>query len=242
MTQFREFPNQLTLALPKQEKLNKPVIQFLERYGFKVERQGDVGQLRDRTRTIPSIRLEFIRAADGLLLLERGVVDMAIIGSDVVAENTMGIKPLYATPDKMKDLDIAVCKLQIAVPESAAEKYKTPADLEGLRIATSFPKLLDQWLQDNDVTPSEILVREGGVEASIRMGLADVVADLVDTGATLRQNNLVPVFDVARTSAVLYARTGRDCLTNLLTSELTRRFKQEPVGAFRTMCEPRMVA
>ncbi|MEK7802642.1 MAG: hypothetical protein AAB276_09330 [Pseudomonadota bacterium] len=141
MTPFKEFPNQLTLALPKQDKLNQPIIQFLERYRFKVERQGDGGMLHDTTRTIPRLRLAFVRAAEGLLLLERGVVDMAIISSDMAAE-------------------------------------------------------------------------------------------------------LVPVFDfnIAETSATLYARPDCNFMKNLLTAEFARRFKQEPIGAPQTLCTPKMVA
>lgn len=220
------FPGSLALAIPKQEKLKAPIIDYLNTQGFELIEKGETGVLIDTRRNIPNIRVEFVRAVDALLLMERKVVDLAIIGSDVSNENTCGNSPAFEKPEIKLDLGLARCRFVLAVPDKSLEKFKSPADVNGLRIATSYPNLLGTWLKQNNLGASEILVREGGVESSIRMGLADVVADLVDTGTTLRKNKLSPAFQIASTSAVCYARRDRDYLTSMLVNEFIREIRR----------------
>jgi len=223
--------NGLTLALPKQEKLKNPIIVYLKSKGFMLAEDGETGVLVDTNGNIPKIRVEFVRAADALLLMERKVVDLAIIGSDVATENTCGKDPAFEKPDMKLDLGIAGCTFDLAVPDELLQNFKSPADVNGLRIATSYPNILEEWLKKNNIEASEIFVREGGVESSIRMGLADVVADLVDTGGTLRKNKLTSAYRIASTSAVCYARKNMDVLTSMLTNEfiLQLRKNRSPV-------------
>lgn len=220
---------QLTIALPKQEKLAGPIAGILERAGFEVTKQDDTGNLIDIDRRLPDLKVEFVRAADALLLLEQGVADLAVIGSDVVAENAGGDEPRYKRPDMVCDFGIAACRFSIAVPAAEVDKYKTPEDLNGLKIATSYPNILGEWLAKNGVIPSGVLLREGGVESSIRQGLADVAADLVDTGGTLRRNNLKERFEIMSTSARLYARPGlrADENASLVVQQLLRRLQSQ---------------
>lgn len=219
--------NDLTLALPKQEKLKGPIIRFLNEKGFNIEESGETGVMIDTRGNLPDIRVEFVRAADALLLMEKKVVDFAIIGSDIANENTSGDNPAFEKPVKKLDLGIAACTFDLAVPNKNLKDFKSPADVNGLRIATSYPNLLKEWLKENKIEASEILVREGGVESSIRLGLVDVVADLVDTGKTLRQNNLTSAFQIAQTSAVCYMRKDADVLTNMKVREVIRELKKE---------------
>lgn len=226
------FPSSLTLAIPKQEKLKKPIIEYLKEKGFQLTDNGETGVLTDARRNIPNIRVEFVRAADALLLMQEKVVDLAIIGSDVANENTCGDNPAFEKPNMALDLDIASCTFDLAVPDADIEKFKSPAAVNGLRIATSYPNLLKEWLKQNNIEASKILVREGGVESSIRMGLVDVVADLVDTGDTLRANKLTSAFQIARTSAVCYAPKENDVLPSMLAREFVRELRQRQVSPF----------
>ncbi len=220
-------PSSLSLAIPKQEKLKTPITAYLNSKGFILNDDGETGVLIDTKRNIPNIRVEFVRAADALLLMERKIVDLAIIGSDVANENTSPINPAFEKPEMKLDLGIAGCTFDLAVPDQLLQNFKSPADVNGLRIATSYPNLLKEWLQKNNIEAAEILVREGGVESSIRMGLADVVADLVDTGSTLRKNKLSSAFQIALTSAVCYARKDSDVLTSMLVREFIRELKSK---------------
>ena len=221
------YPKSLTLALPKQEKLKTPIIELLNEKGFALESDGETGLIVDTRGNIPDIRVEFVRAADALLLMEKKVVDFAIIGSDIANENTSGENPAFEKPQMKFDLGIAGCTFDLAVPDKNLQNFKTPQDVNGLRIATSYPNLLKAWLRENKIEAAEILVREGGVESSIRMGLVDVVADLVDTGKTLRKNSLTSAFQIAQTSAVCYIRKDADVLTNMLVDEVVRELKKK---------------
>lgn len=219
-------PSSLTLAIAKQDRLKASIIKYLNSKGFALEENDDTGVLIDTKRNIPNIRVEFVRATDALLLMEKGVVDLAMIGSDIATENTSGDNPAFQKLDMKFDLRVAGCSFELAVPDDAIQNFKTPADVNGLRIATSYPNLLKAWLQENKIEAAEILVRAGGVESSIRMGLVDVVADLVDTGSTLRKNNLTSAFQITRTSAACYAGQGeRSVLTSMLLNEFVREIK-----------------
>lgn len=213
----------LKIAIPKQDKMKAPALSYLSIRGFNLlNDDGETAILSGRKWSIPNISVEFIRASDALLLLQEKVVDLAIIGSDVVDEKTSGLNPQLQKPYTKLDLEIAQCGFQIAVSNIIKEKIKTPSDLNGLRIITSYPNLLQAWLTKNGVTPSKIITREGGGESSIRQGIADVVADLVDTGGTLRKNNLTAVFDVTRTSAKIYSPQSSNFMSELLANEFLR--------------------
>lgn len=223
------YPKSLTLALPKQQKLKVPIIELFNEKGFVIESDsdGETGLIKDTKGNIPDIRVEFVRARDALLLMEKKVVDFAIIGSDVANENTCGDNPAFEKPDMKWDLGIAECTFDLAVPNEKLPNFKTPQDVNGLIIATSYPNQLKEWLKEKNVEAAEIVEREGGVESSIRMGLADVVADLVDTGKTLRKNGLTSAFRIAKTSAACYIRKDADVLTNMLVDEVVRELKSK---------------
>lgn len=227
----KTFESRLTIGIPKQEKLKDPILNFIKSKGFKIEEDGETGIISDLRGNIPAIRIEFVRAADALLLMDEDAIDFAIIGSDVMLENTIGDNPRFQTPTEKLDLRISGCKFQLAVPDQSVAEFKTPQDLNGLRIATSYPNILSAWLKENNVEPAGILVREGGVESCIRLGLVDVVADLVDTGGTLRKNKLTPVFQIARTSAVCYASANRDTMTDILINEFMRNLGADDYAA-----------
>jgi ATP phosphoribosyltransferase len=216
----------LSIAIPKQEKLKLPVLNYLATKGFVLTGDSETGILSDSRNDIPNIRVEFVRAADALLLLQEKIADLAVIGSDVVDENTIGPNPRFKKVNERMDLEIGQCRFQLAVPNQRLNRFKTPTDLNGLRIATSYPNLLQDWLDKNKVTPSQIICREGGVESSVRLGMADVVADLVDTGRTLKKNNLTAIFDIARTSAKIYAPTSADYMSQLLADEFLRYLRE----------------
>src|SRR5690606_5625703 len=92
------------------------------------------------------------------------------------------------------------CRLDIAVPDGV--EWSGPAQLSGLRIATSYPALLRQWLEAQGIDAG-VVTLSGSVEIAPRLGQADAVCDLVSSGATLAANRLVPVMTLLRSQAVL---------------------------------------
>ncbi len=225
----------LTIAIAKQDKIKGEIVDYLASKGFVLGEEDGLDVLKDSNGNIPNIRVEFVRAADALFLMQRKVVDLAMIGSDVATEYTTGENPAFEKPEMKLDLDVAGCTFELAVPINRVKEFKTPKDIDGLRIATANPTLLKSWLAQNNISASEIVERQGDVESSVRQGLADVVADLVSTGGTLARNNLKRTFLITSTSAVCYARPNSDVLTTMLANEFLRNLRAAPMDALPTV-------
>jgi ATP phosphoribosyltransferase len=133
-----------------------------------------------------------------------GILDAGITGKDFVAEK--GVEP-----NCLLDLNYGASRLCVAVPE--AGPAKSIADLKGARIATSFPNITRRHFSGNP-----LVELEGAVEISIKLGIADAIVDLVETGTTLKQAGLriidKPLFE---SRAALYAHPGREAQEEVLT-------------------------
>ena len=103
---------------------------------------------------------------------------------------------------QLRKLTFGGCHLSLAVPENS--QIKSAADLDGRRIATSYPQVLGNWLEEQGVK-AEIVVLSGAVEIAPRLGRADLICDLVSTGSTLAANDLEEVEVVLQSQAVLVA-------------------------------------
>jgi ATP phosphoribosyltransferase len=141
-----------------------------------------------------------VRAADVPEYVQDGVVDCGVTGADLVAESG-------AEVDTLLRLGFGACTLEGAVPtESEAE---TLADLDGLRVATVYPRLAESLLAERDIAVELVRVT-GSVEVAPRLGLADAIVDLVSSGSTLRTNGLRSLGVLLASEAVLVARDGDD--------------------------------
>lgn len=212
-----------SIALSKQEKMKDAFAVLFEQRDLALETlDADNGTLLDRSNSMKPIPVEFARARDSLLLLRRGIVRAAILGSDIV-EEYQAKQGENKTPISLRQkFDVAACRICIAAPAALADRYRNdPKSLNGLRFATSYPETLKRWLADRKIVPSEIVMLDGGVESSIRRGLADVVMDIVQTGAALKRNNLEIVTTVKNCSAGLYTVSDQP-MTDSLTSLIFR--------------------
>ena len=130
-----------------------------------------------------------------------GVVDIGIVGQNVLEEVALGrdteIDSLYKV---LQVLPFGGCRLSLALPKS--NDYKGVNDFEGLRVATSFPNLLNRYLTEKGINFNSSLLT-GSVEVAPRAGLADAVCDLVSSGATLDANGLKEVEVIFRSKACL---------------------------------------
>ncbi|MNT19661.1 ATP phosphoribosyltransferase [compost metagenome] len=125
-----------------------------------------------------------------------GVCDLGIVGENVLEEGRNG----GPNAEVVMPLGFGRCTLKIAVPPSL--DYTGPQSLDGLRIATSYPKILRRFLNDRDVR-ADIVTMRGAVEVAPRLKLASAICDLVSTGATLEANGLTPKETVLDSQAVL---------------------------------------
>lgn len=182
--------SKLKIAIQKSGRLNEDSLKILKECGISVSNGLD--QLKA---TVPNFPMEimFLRNSDIPQYLIDGVVDIAIIGENVLAEKGNGIKIL-------EKLNFSKCKVSIAVPKTFI--YRSVKDLEGKKIATSYPNTLNKYLSDKGVT-AELHQISGSVEIAPNIGLADAICDIVSSGSTLFKNNLKEVEVMARSEAVL---------------------------------------
>lgn len=182
----------LRIALQREGRLSAFSVELLRGMGLEFETYKR--RLMSRCRNF-DIDLLFLRDDDIPEYVQDGVVDLGIVGSNLVRE-------CAADVDTLEPLGFGYCTLQIAVPEASG--IRDIAALRGLRIATTYPKLCAQFLQTHDVT-ADIIPITGSVEITPSLDVADAICDLVSTGSTLEMHNLVPIATVMESEAVLIA-------------------------------------
>ena len=148
------------------------------------------------------VDLLLVRDDDIPGLLADGVCDYGIVGRNVLEEFSAERAGGGQAPasKEIRPLGFGGCRLDIAVPD--AWTWEGPRQLQGRRIATSYPGLLAKWLAEQQVEAG-IVMLSGSVEIAPRLGQADVICDLVSSGATLAANQLKPVDTIMRSEAVL---------------------------------------
>ncbi len=135
----------------------------------------------------------FVRYGDIPEYVASGVADFGIVGQNILYEDRFNV-------GVVKQLGFGECRLIVAAPKRSS--IKTVADLEGERIATSYPNSLRKFLKKERLGATIIKIR-GGVEAAPAIGLADAVCDLTQTGKTLDANGLKIIATVLESQAVL---------------------------------------
>ena len=185
----------LRLALQKKGRLAQESIRLLQQCGLQFRIKDNA--LLTHVENFP-VDLLFVRDDDIPTLVFDGLCDGGILGENVLFEAALRTKKVsYKT---ILTLDSCYCRLAIAVPE--AFDYQGPGSLEGKRIATSYPYLLQQYLDQHQIR-AELLLLSGSVEVAPRMGMADAICDLVSSGQTLEENKLVAVDTVLESRATL---------------------------------------
>lgn len=191
--------DRLRLALQKSGRLSTDSLELLSRCGIKVKTPKE--KLMLHAENFP-VDVLFVRDDDIPQLVMDGVCDLGIVGTNVLEESalerrTAGNGHAYSVERK---LDFGGCRLALALPEDRA--YRGVADLEGLRIATSYPQLTRRFLEQKNVK-AEVVGLSGSVEIAPRLGLAEAICDLVATGSTLEANQLRAVETIFLSTAVL---------------------------------------
>lgn len=195
--------DRLRIAVQKSGRLSEPSIRLLESCGLTFRQSRD--KLFCYGETLP-VDLLLVRDDDIPGMIADGVCDLGIVGRNVYEEQVGELKAAGREPagQEQRALGFGGCRLSIAVPQDMA--YTGPADLAGLRIATSYPRLLADFLARHGVE-ARIVVLNGSVEIAPKLGTADLICDLVSTGGTLAANQLREVEAIFRTEAILVATT-----------------------------------
>lgn len=182
--------SKLKIAVQKSGRLNEESMQILKNIGISIDNGKD--QLKASARNFP-LEVFYLRNGDIPQYLRDGVVDIAIIGENVLIEKGEDL-PI------VERLGFSKCKVSIAVPKNS--KAKSLKDLEGKRIATSYPNTVNQFLQKNEIT-ADLHVINGSVEIAPNIGLADAICDIVSSGSTLFKNGLKEIEVLLNSEAVL---------------------------------------
>ncbi|WP_300025412.1 ATP phosphoribosyltransferase [uncultured Maribacter sp.] len=180
----------IRIAIQKSGRLNEESLQILKDCGISIDNGKD--QLKASSRNFP-MEVFYLRNGDIPQYLRDGVVDIAIIGENVLIEKGEDISIA-------EKLGFSKCKVSLAVPKSV--KYNSVKDFEGKRIATSYPNTVLNYLKDKRVS-ADLHIINGSVEIAPNIGLADAICDIVSSGSTLFKNNLKEVEVMLTSEAVL---------------------------------------
>ncbi|MFO0028758.1 MAG: ATP phosphoribosyltransferase [Pseudomonadota bacterium] len=191
--------DRLRIAMQKSGRLTEPSQALLAQCGLKFRVSRD--KLFCYGETLP-VDLLLVRDDDIPGMIAQGVADLGFVGRNVLAEQAgeLARDPALAPLAEIRALGFGGCRLSIAVPNE--DRYESPADLAGQRIATSYPNLLRQWLAAHGVEASVVMLN-GSVEIAPRLGTADSICDLVSSGGTLAANQLREVATILQSEAVL---------------------------------------
>lgn len=187
----------LRIAVPNKGALSDPAADLLQEAGYR--RRGNSKELvvvdEDN-----GVELFHLRPRDIAVYVGSGTVDVGITGQDMLLDSRTPAQEILS-------LGFARSTFRFAAP---AGTLSTVEELQGSRIATSYENLVEDYLAERGIS-AEVVHLDGAVESSIRLGVADVIADVVETGTTLREAGLEPFGEAIMTSeAVLFSRPGME--------------------------------
>jgi ATP phosphoribosyltransferase len=180
----------LRIGIPSKGRLAEAAAQLLIEAGLAFKRQER--SLFARVRDMP-IEITFLRTDDIPVLCGEGAIDLGITGGDLVEEAGVAL-------DSRLTLGIGSCRLAMCVPDDS--NVKSPKQLDGRRIATSFPNITRAYLKKHGVS-GHIVELTGSVEVMIALDVADAIVDLVETGSTLAANRLSVLDELGRYESAL---------------------------------------
>ena len=209
--------SKLRIAIQKSGRLNQDSLQILKDCGISIDNGKD--QLKASASNFP-LEVFYLRNGDIPQYLRDGVVDIAIIGENVLLEKGNDLQ-------FVERLGFSKCKVSIAVPkESNANSLQ---DLKGKRIATSYPETVKKYLQKENVA-AKIHIINGSVEIAPNIGLADGICDIVSSGSTLFKNGLKEVEVLLKSEAVLAISPKISCGKQQIVDRLQFRIQSVVKG------------
>lgn len=188
----------LRLAVQKSGRLSDKSRELLTRAGMIFESKGD--QLIARAKGHP-LELMLVRDDDIPSFISNQVCQLGIVGRNVLEEK--GDDGIVV----IRSLGFGYCRLSLAIGSSMFP-FDDLRQLQGKRIATSYPRILQRFLDDQKIQ-ARIVQMSGSVEVAPSIGIADAICDLVSTGATLESNGLKEVSVLLESEAVLIRPKGR---------------------------------
>ncbi len=187
----------LKIAVPNKGSLSESAMMMLREAGYRQR-----SDARDLTfiDTENEIEFYYLRPRDIAIYVGSGELDLGITGRDLLLDSG-------ASAHEILPLDFGRSTFRFAAPEGQTLSL---ADIDGKRVATAYPLLLERYLRERKIAVS-IVRLDGAVESSIRLGVADLIADVVSTGGTLRQAGLHIFADaILESEAILIEGSSAD--------------------------------
>jgi ATP phosphoribosyltransferase len=185
----------LRIAVPNKGTLSGPAAEMLREAGYRQRADERDLVCRDDAN---DVEFFYLRPRDITTYVASGDLDLGITGRDLLVD-------AGAAAEEVIDLDFGGATFRFAAPP---ETVADVAELAGRRIATAYPGVVERYLDERGIK-AEVIRLDGAVENAVRLGVADVVADVVSTGATLRQAGLAIIGGpILRSSAVLVRQAG----------------------------------
>ena len=209
--------NILRIAIQKSGRLSEDSLKLIKECGIRFD--NGAGKLKTDATNFPA-EILFLRDDDIPGYVEDGVAHLGIVGENVSEESCKDV-------DTVHKLGFSKCRLSIGVLREA--EYHGVQDLEGKSIATTYPRLLEQYLKLHNVT-ADIHEISGSVEIAPSIGLADAVCDIVSSGSTLLSNGLKEVETIFRSEAVMIASKHLSPVQQDLLDQLLFRIKSVQVA------------
>ena len=199
MSQPKASTPRIKIAVQKSGRLTDHTMELLTRCGLVYSRGRD--QLICYGENMP-IDVLLVRDDDIPGLVQDDVCDLGVVGQNIVAEARLGLvaagtETLFR---EVKTLDYGHCRLSFGIPSTMT--YQGAESLAGKRIATSYPEIVGDFLSRSGVE-AEIVEFSGAVEIAPSLGRADVICDLVSSGATMKAHDLVEAETILRSTAAL---------------------------------------
>lgn len=187
----------IKIAVPNKGSLSESALKILKEAGYKGRGHNKSLNVVDEDN---GVEFFFLRPKDIAIYVAQGVLDLGITGRDLALDSR-------AQFNEVLGLGFGSSTFRYAAP--AGEQWSV-SQLQGKRIATSYPNVVRRHLADNGIE-AEVIRLDGAVEISIHLGVADVIADVVSTGATLRQQGLEPFGEpIVSSEAVVIKRAGEE--------------------------------
>ena len=202
----------IRIAIQKSGRLNIDSMALLKSCGISIHNGKD--QLKAAARNFP-MEVFFLRNGDIPQYLRDGVVDLAIVGSNLLVEKGKELEII-------EPLGFSKCRVSIAIPKGIP--FAGVSDLANKKIATSYPNTVNQFLDKKGIQ-ADIHVISGSVEIAPNIGLADAICDIVSSGSTLFKNNLNEVIEILKSEAVLVQAPNVTSEQQLLIDKLRFRIQ-----------------
>ncbi|ACC98269.1 ATP phosphoribosyltransferase [Elusimicrobium minutum Pei191] len=208
----------LNIALQKSGRLSEKSFELLSKCGLELA-QGK-RSLICRSQELP-VDVLLLRDDDVPTFVSEGVCDIGIVGQNVLLEETLGTKE-GENLETVMELGFSGCRLSIALPKE--KEYNSLEDIKGCKLATTYPKILQNFLDKNKINAMAVKM-EGSVEIAPSLGLADGICDIVSSGATLEAHGLVEVEKIFQSQAVLVGRKNMSVEKRAILVTILERIK-----------------